>query len=129
MDDIELQFSKLNLVEGDSLLVKVNVDGSNEELLAEKLKEVSQNGLVEYVRDKGHAVIITHSGIDFQILRLQENDKVMVYVNLDFVEEDQRQNYLNLIEEKLVGIKNDYVLVPIMKDAIRVRVSNKENEE
>jgi len=126
---MDLEFQKFNLKEGDNLVIKVDIDGLDEDQVSKKLKDLAEDEFVHYVKSKGHGVFVTYSGIDFQILRLQENDKLAVYVNLDLVAENQQTEYLKLIDEKLEELNGRYVVIPIHNNSVRVRVTNENNEE
>ena len=128
MSDLELQCEKFNLKEGDNLVIKVNTSGLSQTQVAEQLQKLSNDEFVEYVKSKGHGVFVTYSGIDLQILRMQEEDKLSVYVNLDLVNAEEQEQYLNLIEERLSGIAGKFFIVPCKNDSVKTRVTNEKGE-
>ena len=79
---MELEFQKLNLQENDFLVIKVSKGDLTEDELKNRLFELRNDEFINYVEEKGHKVFLTYTGIDLQILRLEENDKVVAYVDV-----------------------------------------------
>lgn len=110
----EIEFYKLGLTPEDILLLKVNISGLTEEEATKKLAEVREDPFVKYIESKGNKVIISYTGVDFNIMRLNETDKVIAYLNVDAMNEDQETNYINYIKGKLDGDFGDKLIcVPV----------------
>lgn len=130
MEDNEIQFSRLNLKEGDSLVVKLDTRGLSEEISSDKLKEIRNDSFIKYVESKGHSVFVTYTGIDLSILRLGENDKVVAYTNITNMNEDEASKYIDYVDFKLrdqIG-EDRLVIVPVANNSPTLKVA-KENKE
>lgn len=110
---MDLQFKRLNLKEGDSLVVEVSSSGLTEDEIQERLKSVREDEFTKFVEDKGHKVFVTYTGVNLNILRMQENDKLAVYVDTTVMDQPTETKYIdyiksilsrNIEEEKLVVI-------------------------
>lgn len=113
-DKMELEFFKLNLKENDSLVVKVNTANLTEDQAVEKLKSVSEDPFITYVKEKGHNVFVTYTGVDVQILRFEDGDKLMVYCDVStFTDEETKEKYLSYVKEKLNVLEDKLVVVPV----------------
>ncbi len=129
-EQLELEFQKFNLKEGDVLVIKTNLHGLSEEQAVSRLSELREDEFVKYIEAKGNRVVVSYTGVDFQILRTEPNDKVVAYVDVSTMEEDESSEYLSLIKNKLSDtISNEIVMVPLTKGSIGLKVDKGENNE
>lgn len=105
MEEKDIQFSRLNLQEGDYLIIKVDITDLTDEQIQERLTYVREDPFVKHVEEQGFPVFVTYTGINMSILRLQEDDKLVVGVNVSDLPEETEVKYLDYIKYKLV----DYV--------------------
>lgn len=117
-------FEKLNLKPEDILIIKVDTIGLSEEESLSRLSSVRNDGFVKYIQDKGNAVLVSYSGLNFEVLRKSENDKVLVYAEIADVSEES-EKYLDYIKFKLKGDLGDKVVViPTKKEVpLSVKIS------
>lgn len=126
---MEVEFNRLGLKEGDYLVIKVKADNLSEEELKYKVFETRNDEFVQFVESKGHKVLIAHPGLEFNILRMEDNDKLVAYVDLTPFNDDEANNYIDFLNFKLEPhIKKDkLIIVPSRKNNISLAV--KEEEE
>ena len=117
-------FEKFNLKPEDILIIKVDTIGLSEEESLSRLSSVRNDGFVKYIQDKGNAVLVAYSGLNFEVLRTSENDKVLVYAEIADVSEES-EKYLDYIKFKLKGDLGDKVVViPTKKEVpLSVKIS------
>jgi hypothetical protein len=113
-NNCEVEFNRLSLKPGDDLVIKVNTDGLTEEQAVNRLQDIADDPFVEYIRDKGHKVYISYTGVDISILRLEENDKVIVNADVTGMNEQEIKKYIDYVEFKLSSNidKERLVIVP-----------------
>lgn len=129
-EQLELEFQKFNLKEGDVLVIKTNLQGLTEEEAVSRLSELREDEFVKYIEGKGNKVVVSYTGVDFQILRTEPTDKVVVYVDSSTMSEEESTEYLDLIKSKLSGtIANDIVMVPLTKGSVGLKIEKGENNE
>lgn len=113
MSEFDLEFRKFNLQEGDNLIIKVNTSGMSEDQAVESLKKVYNDPFTEYVRNQGHQVFVTYTGVDIQILRIEENDKIAVYCDVSrFTDSEEEEKYLSFVKEKLSELGDKVIIIP-----------------
>lgn len=117
-------FEKFNLKPEDILIIKVDTIGLSEEESLSRLSSVRNDGFVKYIQDKGNAVLVAYSGLNFEVLRKSENDKVLVYAEIADISEES-EKYLDYIKFKLKGDLGDKVVViPTKKEVpLSVKIS------
>jgi hypothetical protein len=128
MEENNVGFSRLNLKEGDSLIVKLDTSNMTEEESSSKLKEIREDQFIKYVESRGHNVFVTYSGIDLNILRLGDSDKVVAYANVTDMSEDEESKYIDYIDFKLkdqIG-EDRLVIVPVRKNSPILKITTKE---
>lgn len=129
-EQLELEFQKFNLKEGDVLVIKTNLQGLTEEEAVARLSELREDEFVKYIEDRGNKVVVSYTGVDFQILRTEPTDKVVVYVDASTMSEEESTEYLELIKSNLSDIiKNDIVTVPLTKGPVGLKIEKGENNE
>lgn len=129
-EQLELEFQKLNLTDGDVLIIKTNLQGLSEKEVVTKLTELREDDFVKYIVGKGNRVVVSYSGIDFQILRTLPNDKVLVYVDTSAMNEEESSEYLDIVKNKLTEtISNEVVIIPLSNSSIKLNVEQGENNE
>ena len=124
--ELEVEFQKLNLKEGDCLVIKVNTYGMSEDEAVKKLSSIREDEFIEYVENKGNKVFVTYSGIGVEILRMEENDKLAVYVDTTSLEESKLEKYLEFIEHKLESLGDKVVIIPTQFNSPQLRVVKEE---
>lgn len=124
MEKYDITFEKLNLKKEDILIIKVDTFGLSEEESLNRLSSVRNDEFVKYIQDKGNAVLVSYSGLNFEILRTSKNDKVLVYAEVPNISEES-EKYLNYIKFKLDESLGDrVVIVPTKKEVpISVKVT------
>lgn len=127
MDDLKVEFSKLNLKPDDIFIVKVDTSELSEQEATKRLAQIREDDLVKYIEDKGHKVVISYTGLDFQILRVQEGDKVLAYADVSSMNEEQEQKYLDYIKFKLEDTIQNLVCVPVREKSPTIRVATENN--
>lgn len=131
MEENEIGFSKLNLKEGDSLIVKIDISNLNEEDSIKKLKEVRNDPFIKFIESKGHNIFVTYTGVDLNILRLEENDKVVAYINTANMTEEESTKYINYIDFKLrdqIG-KDKLIIVPVKNNSPKLKIVEENKED
>lgn len=108
----EIEFLKLNLKQDDILIIKVDTSEMTPDEATDKLSSVRDDDFVNYIRDRGNPVLVAYSGLDFEILRLDEKDKVIVYMDVSSMDDDKAKNYEDYIKFKLNETLGDK-LIPI----------------
>lgn len=126
--NFDVEFERFNLKEDDCLVVRVNTSNLTEEQAVEKLTEIREDSFIKYVEEKGHKVFVTYTGVKLEILRLQEDDKLAVYVDVTDMEETHRDQYIEFIEQKMSVLEDKIVILPIENNMPQFRVVNA-NEE
>ena len=124
--ELEVEFQKLNLKEGDCLVIKVNTYGMSEEEAVSKLSNIREDEFVQYIEDKGNKVFVTYSGIGVEILRMEEDDKLAVYVDTTNLEESKIEKYLEFINHKLESLGDKVLIVPTQFNSPQLRVVKEE---
>lgn len=125
-EQLEVEFNKLNLKENDSLVIKVNTSGMSEEEAVKRLGDIREDEFIRYIEEKGNKVFVTYTGVDVQILRLQENDQLAVYVDTTGLEENKVEKYLDFIAHKLESLGDKVLIIPTMGNSPQLRVVKKE---
>jgi len=126
--NFDVEFERFNLKEDDCLVVRVNTSNLTEEQAVDKLTEIREDSFIKYVEEKGHKVFVTYTGVKLEILRLQEDDKLAVYVDVTDMEETRRDQYIEFIEQKMSVLEGKIVILPIENNMPQFRVVNT-NEE
>lgn len=108
----EVEFLKLKLQKDDILIIRVDTSEMTSEEAMQKLSSIREDQFVKYVESIGNPVLVSYSGLDFQILRLNENDKVVVYMDVSSMDEEKASNYEDYIKFKLSESIGDKI-VPI----------------
>lgn len=108
----EVEFLKLNLKQDDVLIIKVDTSEMSPDEATDKLSSIRDDEFVNYIKDRGNPVLVAYSGLDFQILRLDEKDKVVVYMDVSSMDDDKAKNYEDYIKFKLNETLGDR-LIPI----------------
>jgi len=126
----KIEFSKLNLQKNDILILKVNVYGLDEKSATEKLSEVRNDEFVKYIEEQGNKVIVSYTGLDFQILRTQEDDKVVAYADVSMMTDNQAEEYLDLIKSKLYdSIGDKLICVPTKNGSPVLKIEPPQTKE
>lgn len=115
-------FEKLNLKPEDILIIKVDTLGLSEEESLSRLSSVRNDGFVKYIQDKGNAVLVSYSGLNFEVLRTSQNDKVLVYAEIAEISEES-EKYLDYIKFKLKEDLGDKVVVIPTKKEVPLSVN------
>lgn len=125
---MELEFNKMNLKEGDFLVIKVNTQGLSEEELKQRLFQTRNDEFVKYVEEQGNKVFVTYSGVDFSILRMEDSDKLVVYVDVTaFKTKEEQESYLEFIKFKLEdSISTDKLIIIPTKSDVRLAIKKDE---
>ena len=131
MTENEFQFSRLNLQKGDYLVIKVDITQLTDDQIQERLSSVREDPFVKYVEEQGNPVFITYSGINMNVLRMQENDKLIAYVNVSDLPEQTEIKYIDYIRHKLVDhVGEDRLIVmPVRNNSPVLQIKSEENNE
>ncbi len=131
MTENEIQFSRLNLQKGDYLVIKVDITQLTDDQIQERLSSVREDPFVKYVEEQGNPVFITYSGINMNVLRMQENDKLIAYVNVSDLPEQTEIKYIDYIRHKLVDhVGEDRLIVmPVRNNSPVLQIKSEENNE
>lgn len=117
MEEFDLEFKKLNLKPEDILIIKVDTSGLSEEESLSRLSSIRNDSFVEYIKSKGNPVLISYSGLNFEILRTEKKDKVLVYVDITGAEESDAEKYQEYIKQKLKeDLGEKVVIIPTKKE-------------
>jgi len=129
MTENEIQCSRLNLQKGDYLVIKVDITQLTDDQIQERLSSVREDPFVKYVVEQGNPVFITYSGINMNVLRMQENDKLIAYVNVSDLPEQTEIKYIDYIRHKLVDhVGEDRLIVmPIRNNSPVLQIKSEEN--
>ena len=129
MTENEIQCSRLNLQKGDYLVIKVDITQLTDDQIQERLSSVREDPFVKYVEEQGNPVFITYSGINMNVLRMQENDKLIAYVNVSDLPEQTEIKYIDYIRHKLVDhVGEDRLIVmPIRNNSPVLQIKSEEN--
>lgn len=125
-NDMELQFQKLSLAKEDVLIIKVDSENQTENDVIEKMATVRNDEFVKFVQDKGNPVLVVNSGISFEILRKKENDRVIVYLDVSSMTEDQSDAYENIIKTKLQESLGDNIICVPVKSKTSMKIKSEE---
>lgn len=130
MTENEIQFSRLNLQKGDYLVIKVDITQLTDDQIQERLSSVREDPFVKYVEEQGNPVFITYSGINMNVLRMQENDKLIAYVNVSDLPEQTEIKYIDYIRHKLVDhVGEDRLIVmPVRNNSPVLQIKSEENK-
>lgn len=122
---METEFKKLKLNEDDILVIKVNVEGLSDVEMKTRVHETREDEFVKYIENKGNKVFVTYSGIDLQILRLNESEKLIVLVDLTpFKTRNEEEEYLDFLNFKLSAHLDaeKFILIPT-KNNVKLSVN------
>jgi len=108
----EIEFLKLKLQPDDILVIKVDTSEMTPDEATNKLSSVRDDEFVKYIKERGNPVLIAYSGLDFQILRIDDKDKVVVYIDVSSMDDEKAVNYEEYIKFKLNETLGDKI-VPI----------------
>lgn len=125
-NDMELQFQKLCLEKEDVLIIKVDSENQTANDVIEKMATVRNDEFVKFVQDKGNPVLVVNSGISFEILRKKENDRVIVYLDVSSMTEDQSDAYENIIKTKLQESLGDNIICVPVKSKTSMKIKSEE---
>ena len=130
MNENEIQFSRLSLQKGDYLVIKVDITQLTDDQIQERLSSIREDSFVKYVEEQGNPVFITYSGINMNVLRMQENDKLIAYVNVSDLPEQTEIKYLDYIRHKLVDHvgENRLIVIPVRNNSPVLQIKPEENE-
>ena len=124
-ETFSVEYKRLKLSEEDILIIKVDVGGLSEEKSLERVKSIREDEFVKYIESMGNKVIVSYSGIDFQVLRLNENDKLVVYADVSSMDEQQSTQYETLVSDKIGKVvENEILFVPVKNGSPVLKVKN-----
>jgi len=126
--NFDVEFEKFNLKDDDCLVVRVNTSSMTEDEAVNKLTEIREDPFIQYVEEKGNKVFVTYSGVKLEILRLEETDKLAVYVDVSDMEEGKRDKYLEFIEHKMSALEDNVIVLPVDNNMPQYRVINETEE-
>lgn len=120
---------KFNLVEGDVLVVKVDISGCTEEQALTKLGEARANETLKSISEAGGKILFTYTGIDFSLLKMSEEDKLLIYADTSpFNSEEDKENYMTSLREKVSNqISNEVVVIPVDSTSLRAAIQTPED--
>lgn len=122
-EKMELEFSKFNLQPEDILVVKVDTNGLNESESIKKVSSLREDEFIKYIEAKGNKVFVSYTGLDFQILRMEETDKVVAYIDVSSLEEENAEKYVNYVKFKLgESLQDRLICVPVKNGSPQLRV-------
>lgn len=130
-DEGDIFLQKFNLQEGDVLVVKVDISGLDEQQATEKLAKIKNDEVLSYLNECGKKILITYTGIDMSILRMDPTDKLIVYSDVSsFEDEEDKNKYVDLIRQKITGqvTGNEVVILPIDRAALSAFVHKQGDE-
>ena len=126
-DDYNIEFKKLNLAQDDILILKVDTSGMDEEQAIKKVSGIREDSFVKYIEDQGNKVIVSYTGIDFQILRKKDNDIIVAYIDVSSLEEEESEKYVNYVNFKLREVLDDKLkCIPVKNGSPILRVESGE---
>lgn len=126
---MEVEFNRLALKADDYLVIKLNSEGLTEDELKKKLFDIRNDDFVRYVEEKGNKVFVTYSGVDFSILRMNENDKVVAYIDVTNLSDEDAEKYSDYVRFKLEGNIESYKLIVVPRKRNSPELAIKTNEE
>lgn len=112
-EEYEIQFNKLNFKENDYLIIQANT--TNVTNIPSALREIKNSDFVKYLyEEKNVKVFICGSDLKFQILRMEESDKLIMEVDVDNVNHEDIDGYLTKIYDTVVRNidKNNIIIIP-----------------
>ena len=122
-EKMELEFSKFKLQPEDILVVKVDTNGLNESESIKKVSSLREDEFIKYIEAKGNKVFVSYTGLDFQILRMEETDKVVAYIDVSSLEEENAEKYVNYVKFKLgESLQDRLICVPVKNGSPKLRV-------
>lgn len=126
---MEVEYSKLSLKPGDYLVIKLNTNGLTEEEARQKLSEIRNDEFVKYIEDKGNKVFVSYTGVDFSILRMTDDDKLVAYIDVTDLDEEKASKYEEFVRFKLENniSEDQLIVVPRRKNSPELAI--KMNEE
>lgn len=108
----QVELLKFELSDNDILVVKVNIEGLTEEEAVEKIASLREDPVLKGLEEAGKKILYTYSGIDFSLVKLEEKDKLIVYVDVNYFElEEEKEEYLNTIKEKVQSQISDHDVI------------------
>lgn len=126
-DDYNIEFKKLSLAQDDILILKVDTSGMDEEQAIKKVSGIREDSFVKYIEDQGNKVIVSYTGIDFQILRKKDNDIIVAYIDVSSLEEEESEKYVNYVNFKLREVLDDKLkCIPVKNGSPILRVESGE---
>lgn len=128
---MEVEYNKLSLKPGDYLVIKLNTNGLTEEEARQKLSEIRNDEFIKYIEDKGNKVFVSYTGVDFSILRMLEGDKLVAYIDVTDLSEEEASKYEEFVSFKLEGNvpKEQLIIVPRRKNSPELAVKTTEEEK
>jgi len=122
-ENMKLEFSKLNLRPEDILVVKVDTNGLDGSEAIKKVSSIREDEFIKYIEERGNKVFVSYSGLDFQILRMETNDKVMAYIDVSSLNEEDSEKYIDYIKFKLgETLQEKLICVPIKNGSPKIRI-------
>lgn len=122
-EKMELEFSKLKLNPEDILVIKVNTNGIDEAESVKKVSSIRDDEFVKYIESKGNKVFVSYTGLDFQILRMEESDKVIAYIDVSSLDEENSEKYVDFIKFKLgESLQEKLICVPVKNGSPKLRI-------
>ena len=126
---LEIEFQKLNLEENDSLVIRLNTQNMDESVILEKLSEIRNDDFVKYIENSGHKVFVTYNGIKLEILRMEETDKLVMYLDTSSLKTlKEKEEYINYIKMKMIDVSEKLIVVPMDSPKNKIRTVS-EGEE
>jgi hypothetical protein len=123
----EIEFLKLKLQKDDILIIKVDTSEMTPDEATEKLAFVRDDEFVKYIKEKGNPVLVSYSGLDFEILRLGDTDQVVVYMDVSSMDDEKANNYEDYIKFKLNESLGDRIIpIQVRNGSPVLKVTNGE---
>lgn len=127
MEEMEMGFNRLSLQKDDVLIITVKSDGLSANDVIEKMATIRNDDFVKYIQEKGNPVLVTNEGISFEILRKSEDDKVIVYLDVSTMTEEEAEIYENIIESKLRDSIGDGLICVPVKSKTSMKIKSEDN--
>lgn len=122
-EKMELEFSKFKLQPEDILVVKVDTNGVDEAEAIKKVSFLREDEFIKYIEERGNKVFISYTGLDFQILRMEETDKVVAYIDVSSLDEENSEKYVDYIKFKLgESLQEKLICVPVKNGSPKLRI-------
>lgn len=122
-EKMELEFSKFKLQPEDILVVKVDTNGVDEAEAIKKVSSLREDEFIKYIEERGNKVFISYTGLDFQILRMEETDKVVAYIDVSSLDEENSEKYVDYIKFKLgESLQEKLICVPVKNGSPKLRI-------